>query len=622
MAIISNVYGTCSLSRGYSFYARVMINDAVNPAGNVFVTIITILVNGGMRTNSDGWTENITLNNIGQETLTGQTIDTTSVDRNGGETWVQTKIFVVPSSLSSISFSAYASRSTYSQYDPGYCSVSGTVSMPKFASTWSSSLVSIPNIEQGFTLPINKYVSNYYNVVEVRNNNNTVLIKTINDAVDGTSVSFTSSELNTIYSMDNNANQLPLRFFMDLKTYTDSTKTTQIGSTQRTTCEAYLVNSEPTMLYSTEELDSNVIAVLGSEISEYVIKDASDLLFTMTATANNGASISGITINGTPAILDNGSYSLEIPNLTTGTFNIVVTDSRGLTSTYTATRILLDYVPVNINSNWTANRASQVSSDIVLNAVIDCYSSDINSNPNDPTVKYSLDNSNWVTIPNTSYTFQDNKITISNLTLSNILSYQQTGTFYLRVYDILTSHQDSRRIPKGIETFSYGESDFQINGDLVIADTDGSNGVNVLSSINNLSTNLGTLSGTVSTIENGTIQETGTNNNGTYIKYKNGIMICTKYFVTANNIPISTTWGNGYTSGDANMVSLGNFASTFYSMPVVSVTLNRYGGYNAWLGALRGTTESFIGDLTLLRFSSNSGVKYAFHIIAIGRWKA
>ena len=57
-------------------------------------------------------------------------------------------------------------------------------------------------------------------------------------------------------------------------------------------------------------------------------------------------------------------------------------------------------------------------------------------------------------------------------------------------------------------------------------------------------------------------------------------------------------------------------------MPVVSVTLNRYGGYNAWLGALRGTTESFIGDLTLLRFTSNSGVKYAFHIIAIGRWKA
>lgn len=119
-----------------------------------------------------------------------------------------------------------------------------------------------------------------------------------------------------------------------------------------------------------------------------------------------------------------------------------------------------------------------------------------------------------------------------------------------------------------------------------------------------------------------TITESGSNSNGTYIKYSDGTMICTKHFVTANNIPISQTWGSGYTSGEGNLVSLGSFANTFYSVPVVNVTVGRAGGSNAWLGAISNTSNSYAGDVTLLRFSSNTGTKYSFDIIAIGRWKA
>ncbi len=119
-----------------------------------------------------------------------------------------------------------------------------------------------------------------------------------------------------------------------------------------------------------------------------------------------------------------------------------------------------------------------------------------------------------------------------------------------------------------------------------------------------------------------TITESGSNSNGTYIKYSDGTMICTKHFVTANNIPINQSWGSGYTSGEGNLVSLGSFANTFYSVPVVNVTVGRAGGSNAWLGTISNTSNSSAGYVTLLRFSSNTGTKYSFDIIAIGRWKA
>ncbi len=470
----TRINGTCSLGRGYSFYANVLVWDTIN-SGNTFTVMVnTYLVNGGTRTNSSNWTKNITIANVGEETLTGQSVNTTTVDRNGGEILIQSKSFQVPITLSSISVSAYASKSSYTQYDPGYCSVSGNVSMPKVASTWNSSLLSIANVENAFTLPINKYVSSYYNVVEVRNNNNSTLVKTINDAVDGTKVTFTTSELNTIFTMDNNANQLPLRFFLDLKTYTSSAKTTQIGATQRLTCEAYIVDGEPTATYTIVEQDSKVISLLGGSTTNKIIKNASDLLFTITPTALKGATISSVKINDSPATKSGNNYVLNITNISTGTFNIVITDSRGLSTPYTATKTVVDYLALKYN-NWTIKRQSQTSSNLVLNADITCYSSSINGSTNTPVVKYSIDGTNWTTISSSSYTFTNNKITITNLTLNNLINYQTSGTFYIKVTDLLGEINDNKNVAVGIYTFAKSDRKVRINGTLEIADRNGQN---------------------------------------------------------------------------------------------------------------------------------------------------
>lgn len=590
----TRINGTCSLGRGYSFYANVLVWDTIN-SGNTFTVMVnTYLVNGGTRTNSSNWTKNITIANVGEETLTGQSVNTTTVDRNGGEILIQSKSFQVPITLSSISVSAYASRSSYTQYDPGYCSVSGNVSMPKVASTWNSSLLSIANVENAFTLPINKYVSSYYNVVEVRNNNNTTLVKTINDAVNGTSVTFTTSELNTIFTMDNNRNQLPLRFFLDLKTYTSSAKTTQIGTTQRLTCEAYIVNGEPTATYTIVEQDSKVISLLGGSTTNKIIKNASDLLFTITPTGLKGATISSVKINDSPATKSGNNYVLNITNISTGTFTIVVTDSRKLSKTYTATKTVVDYLALKYN-NWTIKRQSQTSSNLVLNADITCYSSSINGSTNTPVVKYSIDGTNWTTIPSSSYTFANNKITITNLTLNNLINYQTSGTFYIKVTDLLGEINDNRAVAVGIYTFAKSDRKVRINGTLEIADGNGQNRFEIKDRI---------------------ITESGTNSLGNYVKFGNGLMITTQEF-TISNKACSTAWGSIYTTDN---ITLPNFPATFKTAPNISVEKKTTTTGNFWVMDNGDVSTTSGGDIQLLRGNSST-ISATLSIIAIGYWK-
>ena len=171
---------------------------------------------------------------------------------------------------------------------------------------------------------------------------------------------------------------------------------------------------------------------------------------------------------------------------------------------YTATKTLLDYIACSIN-NWSVERETQVSSNLVLNANVNVYNDTIDGNTNTIVVKYSIDNENWTTIPSSSYSITDNVLTISNLTLNNIIPYTSTTTFYLDISDLLSEAKENYQISKGIETYSWGENDLQVNGTIYIADNDSSNVFNVRDKL---------------------VYDVGSNVNGYYIRFNNGIMLC------------------------------------------------------------------------------------------------
>ena len=112
----------------------------------------------------------------------------------------------------------------------------------------------------------------------------------------------------------------------------------------------------------------------------------------------------------------------------------------------------------------------------------------------------------------------------------------------------------------------------------------------------------------------GYIVESGSNDNGSYIKYSDGTMICYKS-TSEITINITTSWGSLY-EGSLNV---GNFPIEFVETPTISVTpfgsgmLIEQGGANA--------SKTSWGTIVVVRPTSVSGVKAKFHLIAIGKWK-
>lgn len=111
-----------------------------------------------------------------------------------------------------------------------------------------------------------------------------------------------------------------------------------------------------------------------------------------------------------------------------------------------------------------------------------------------------------------------------------------------------------------------------------------------------------------------TIIESGSNDNGSWIKYSDGTMIC--YKSTGEiDMNITTSWGSLY---EGNL-SLGNFPAEFIETPTISVTpfgsgmLIEQGGFHA--------SETSWGILTCVRPNSVENVKARFNLIAIGKWK-
>lgn len=113
------------------------------------------------------------------------------------------------------------------------------------------------------------------------------------------------------------------------------------------------------------------------------------------------------------------------------------------------------------------------------------------------------------------------------------------------------------------------------------------------------------------------IIESGSNENGNWIKYADGTMICTKTISIIT--PITSQWGALYESGD---VILGQFPQAFISNPRVSVTNNSSSGSGALIEAVFSVTTTSAGKCWLCRGTSrDSPVPYVLDIIAIGRWK-
>ena len=112
----------------------------------------------------------------------------------------------------------------------------------------------------------------------------------------------------------------------------------------------------------------------------------------------------------------------------------------------------------------------------------------------------------------------------------------------------------------------------------------------------------------------GYIVESGSNDNGSWIKYSDGRLI-TMHKVT-RTLARTSTWGNMYES--TTQADLGNYPMAFKDIPFVYVTLHEV---NALLEAVQFSSANNAGKVYILAPTLSESADYTFQVLAIGRWK-
>lgn len=111
----------------------------------------------------------------------------------------------------------------------------------------------------------------------------------------------------------------------------------------------------------------------------------------------------------------------------------------------------------------------------------------------------------------------------------------------------------------------------------------------------------------------GAIIETGSNSNGTYIKYGNGVLIC--YKEIQKSVAITTAWVGMYEGS----MTLGDWAYSFIEKPMVQAT--NVGGVGAFLESFNPLpTKTSCGTVWLAR-PNNATNNVTIAIMGIGKWK-
>ena len=290
----------------------------------------------------------------------------------------------------------------------------------------------------------------------------------------------TEAERNTLRNAIPNSNSTTVIFH--LKTQVGSTSYYSLATRTMT-----IVNGNPTFTHSEVETTQKVIDVLGSSAST-VVQNASVIRTTITPTALKGSSISKVVVvhNLEAQTKTASPYTFDIP-ISMSSFDIMVTDSRGNTTTEIVNKNMIEYQNVDITT-YNFERENPTSSNVDLTLEARYYPITVGSTSNTPVFKWKLEESGtYTTIPSSAYAIDttNNKVTISNYRLSNVLSHELSGQFFITLDDIFSSDSENMIVNKGIATYEAGEFDFQVNGDLIVADTEAENGVNILDEINN-----------------------------------------------------------------------------------------------------------------------------------------
>lgn len=291
-------------------------------------------------------------------------------------------------------------------------------------------------------------------------------------------------------------------------------------------------------------IDTNekTIAITGdtSKFIKYVSKPK----VTITANAKKSSTIKKYYIN-----LNDGqtSDSQECIFNTIGSNNITigVTDSRGYSNTKNIdiSEKMIDYIKLHIN-NIELERTEQVSNEVILNANGVWFNGNFNEeNNNVLTAKFQYKKTSeneWSEENIITPTIDNNTFKFIDVSLGNLFSYDDEYQFKIIINDkvmvVGSENKDIITVPKGQEIIAIGENGIWVDGFVKIF--------------------------------NNPIIESGSNDNGEYVKFYDGTMIC-RGIVRLTSNEQKTSGGLTYYCADTYI----NFPFEFSNMDVQKIQM-------------------------------------------------
>jgi hypothetical protein len=379
-------------------------------------------------------------------------------------------------------------------------------------------------VGNAFLVPITKTVSNVYDVLTIKLGATTVATR---DGYTSGNVTFSAAELDAIYQIITTSNSATFTF--ELKTYTNSTKTTQVGTTSTLTSTGTLT-SYPAILDASyvnhEDTNTTTVALTGDSSKFFLGYSDLEITVSAKATAQNYATLGNnayvFEVLGETTQYANQSDSLNFVKTFTSinddAYNLKVIDSRTNQLTILKTLDVVTY-DEPVFSSISVARQNGVEDDILI-AFAGTYTdwSDLSTTNSIQTAQYRYkevggDYGGWNAITLTTNTGGNfSKTSYNPVDLDVTKAYE----FEIQVIDKLGTTTQTFTVPSATPTIcldignklvgigkipdnTYTDASIDVAGDMHVAGTIYQNGVGVLipsSSILNYTENTFTFSST------------------------------------------------------------------------------------------------------------------------------
>jgi len=267
--------------------------------------------------------------------------------------------------------------------------------------------------------------------------------------------------------------QTPSALFAQIPNATKGTGTitcyTYSGDTLigTSTCSfnAFVVDSNPVVSVSIVDSNTTTKNLTGDE--NILVKYFSNAKIVVSATAKNSSSIKSYSVKCEDG-KSSTSASCTFNKIESGNFTVVVTDSRGLATTITVNKTMINYIKLAL-TEVKVKRESSTSSKVYLSYTGQYYSGSFGSLLNTLTIRYRyrIKDGTWSAYKILEPTIKDNAISQSDLLIGSDFSYHNEYDFEIVASDKLITDDETKttkEIKMGEGLFEIRKTLFGIHG--------------------------------------------------------------------------------------------------------------------------------------------------------------